>query len=117
MFPDLFLNVFDDFPIWVVYDLLDRSVPLQYEYLLCAGRINWCKVHLLDLMVKVAEYTQVHWLERRWVPLEVRCVRVGGHVVNPSPPRLGEVKEGQDGAWVHQGEEAIVETEGVEELD
>ena len=118
MFPDLLLNVFDDFSVWVVNDLLDRSVSLHYEYLLCAGRINRLEVDLLDLMGNVAEYANVHWHERRRVPLEVRQGdRLAGHVVDPGTPRLAEVKQGQDGAWVDQWEEAIVETEGVEELD
>ncbi len=71
MFPDLLLNVFDDFPIRVVYDLLDRLVPLHYQYLLCARLIHRCEVYLLDLMVNVAEDTKVLWLEGRWVPLDV----------------------------------------------
>ena len=101
MFPDLPLDVFDDLPVRVVYDLLYRSVPLHYQYLLCAGLIHRSEVHLLDLMALVAEDAKVLWLESRGVPMDVRQGRVGGHVVDPSPPRqegLAEVEERQDAA-------------------
>ena len=87
MFPDLPLDVFDDLPVRVVYDFLDRSVPLHYQYLLCPRLIHRREVHLLDLMAKVAEDAKVLWLESRRVPMDVRQGRVGGHVVDPSSPR------------------------------